>query len=105
MSFQNENIGMMDEGYFVSRGEILNWLNDLLQVSLSLKQLNLTKIQQLGSGAVYCQVIDVVHSNAVAMSKVNWKAKNEYEFIQNLRILQDAFKKIGIKRYVEVANI
>jgi hypothetical protein len=37
------------------------------------------------------------------MTKVNWKAKNDYEFIQNLRILQDAFKKIGIKRYVEVA--
>jgi hypothetical protein len=36
------------------------------------------------------------------MAKVNWKAKNDYEFIQNLRILQDAFKKIGIKRYVEV---
>ena len=27
-----ENIGMMDEGYFVSRSEILNWINDLLQV-------------------------------------------------------------------------
>jgi RP/EB family microtubule-associated protein len=54
----------------------------------------------LGSGAVYCQVIDVIHSGAVNMAKVNWKAKNDYEFIQNLRILQDAFKKIGIKRYV-----
>lgn len=34
MSFQNENIGIMDEGYFVSRGDILKWLNDLLQVFL-----------------------------------------------------------------------
>lgn len=32
MSFQNEKIGMMDEAYFVPRGEILNWLNTLLQV-------------------------------------------------------------------------
>ena len=32
MSFQNEKIGMMDDGYFVSRGEILKWINDLLQV-------------------------------------------------------------------------
>ena len=32
MSFQNEKIGMMDEAYFVSRGDILKWLNDLLQV-------------------------------------------------------------------------
>jgi hypothetical protein len=34
MSFQNEKIGMMDEGYFVSRNDILKWLNELLQVRL-----------------------------------------------------------------------
>lgn len=39
------------------------------------------------------------------MAKVNWKAKNDYEFIGNLRLLQDAFKKIGIKRYVEVEKL
>ena len=65
-------------------------------------QLNLSKIEQLGSGAVYCQVIDVIHPGKVNLNKVNWRAKNDYEFIQNLRILQDSFKKVGIKRYVEV---
>ncbi len=39
------------------------------------------------------------------MSKVNWKAKNDYEFIANYKILQNSFEKLGIKRYVEVANI
>jgi len=29
-----ENIGMMDEGYFVSRSEIITWVNTLLQVYL-----------------------------------------------------------------------
>jgi len=41
-------------------------------------QLNLTKIEQLGSGAVYCQVIDVVHPGKVALPKVKWNAKNDY---------------------------
>lgn len=36
MSYQNESFGMMDEGYFVPRGEILTWLNDLLKVRISL---------------------------------------------------------------------
>lgn len=56
----------------------------------------------LGSGAVYCQVVDVIHPGSVAINKVNWRAKTEYQFIQNFKILQDSFKKVGIKRYVEV---
>ena len=47
-------------------------------------------------------MIDVIHPGKVNLAKVNWRAKNDYEFIANLRILQDSFKKIGIKRYVEV---
>jgi hypothetical protein len=34
----NEAFGMMDEGYFTSRGEIITWINDLLK-------LNITKIE------------------------------------------------------------
>ena len=36
------------------------------------------------------------------MNKVNWKARNDYEFISNLKVLQVAFDKAGVKRYVEV---
>lgn len=36
MSYQNESFGMMDPGYFVPRGEIITWINDLLKVSPSL---------------------------------------------------------------------
>ncbi len=58
----------------------------------------------LGAGSVYCQIIDVIHPGKIALNKLNWKAKNDYEFIQNLKILQTAFSKIGIKRYVEVTK-
>jgi RP/EB family microtubule-associated protein len=68
-------------------------------------QLNLTKIEQLGSGAVYCQIVDSVHPGKVSMNKVNWKAKNDYEFIANLKILQSAFEKVGIKKHVEVERL
>lgn len=68
-------------------------------------QLNLNKIEQLGSGAVYCQIFDVIHPGKIAISKVNWKAKNDYEFISNLKILQSGFDKVGIKRYVEVEKL
>ncbi|KAJ3129389.1 hypothetical protein HK098_001490 [Nowakowskiella sp. JEL0407] len=37
-----------------SRTELLSWVNDLLS-------LDLTKIEQCGTGAVYCQIFDSVH--------------------------------------------
>jgi RP/EB family microtubule-associated protein len=92
----------MDEGYFVPRTEIIAWINDLLKVPSAPTQINLTKIEELGSGAVYCQVIDAIYPGKVSMSKVNWRAKNDYEFIGNYKVLQNAFEKLGIKRYIEV---
>jgi len=32
MSYQRESFGMMDEGYFVPRSEIIDWINNLLDV-------------------------------------------------------------------------
>jgi RP/EB family microtubule-associated protein len=54
---------------------------------------------------VYCQIVDVIHPGKVALAKVNWKAKNDYEFIGNLKVLQSAFEKIGIKKHVEVEKL
>ena len=54
---------------------------------------------------MYCQVIDVIHPGKISLSKVNWKAKYDYEFVSNLKILQTAFDKIGIKRRVEVEKL
>jgi RP/EB family microtubule-associated protein len=44
--------------------------------TLHITQLNLTKIEQLGSGAVYCQIVDVIHPGKIPMNKINWKAKS-----------------------------
>ena len=43
----DQAIGMMDAGYFCGQGEILKWINDSLQ-------LNVSKIESLGAGNVYC---------------------------------------------------
>jgi len=47
----------------------------------------LTRIEQLGTGAVYCQLFDVIFPGKIKMNRVNWKAKNEWEFIVNFKIL------------------
>ena len=82
----------------LSRGELLSWLNDLLQTSL-------TKIEQLGTGAVYCQLVDVLYPRQLPMGKVNWRAKFDYEYVSNFKLLQQTFNKLGILKHIEVERL
>ena len=101
----------MEGAFFVGRGELLAWANELLSVSARLVpdhqyiQLNLTKVEQCATGAVYCQIIDATFPGTVPVSKIKWNAKHDYEYIENYKILQQAFAKNDIKRHIEVTLI
>ncbi|CAE7180119.1 EB1C [Symbiodinium pilosum] len=88
----------MDGAFFVSRTELLSWLNSTFQLSLD-------KVEQCANGAVYCQIIDACHSGAVPMKKVNWMARDEHQCIPNYKVLQQAFSKVGIQRHIEVDKL
>uniref|UniRef100_J3M1W4 Calponin-homology (CH) domain-containing protein n=1 Tax=Oryza brachyantha TaxID=4533 RepID=J3M1W4_ORYBR len=86
-------IGMMDGAYFVGRGEILSWINATLQLSLG-------KVEEEASGAVQCQLMDMVHPGVV-----NFHAKTEYDMIQNYKILQDVLNKLRLSKNIEVTKL
>ncbi|KAH3688501.1 hypothetical protein WICPIJ_000518 [Wickerhamomyces pijperi] len=80
-----------------SRTELLKWVNELLQ-------LNYTKVEQLGSGAAYCQILDSVFLD-LPMSRVNFNASKEYEYLNNFKVLQSAFQKHKIQKPIPVDRL
>ncbi|KZT12240.1 microtubule binding protein [Laetiporus sulphureus 93-53] len=80
-----------------SRTELLAWLNDLLQ-------LNYTKIEQCGTGAAYCQIMDSIFGD-VPMTRVKMNAKHEYEFIANFKILQNVFRTHKVDKPILVEKL
>lgn len=94
-SNKNESYGITSGVYSVSRTVLLDWLNDILQ-------LNITKIEQCATGAVYCQIIDCLYPGTFKMSGINWKAKQDFEYMDNYKILQNAFRKNGITKVLNV---
>jgi len=80
-----------------SRQELLAWLNNLLQ-------LNITKVEQCGTGAAFCQIFDSIFLD-VPMARVKFNVSTEYAYLQNFKILQNCFTKHGIDRPVPVEQL
>ena len=39
------------------------------------------------------------------MNKINWAAKQDFDFIVNYKVLQTAFAKLNIDKYIEVDRL
>ncbi|KAI5816747.1 calponin homology domain-containing protein [Pyronema omphalodes] len=80
-----------------SRQELLNWLNSLLQ-------LNITRVEQCGTGAALCQVMDSIYGD-VPMHKIKFNAKSEYEYINNFKVLTVYFAQKNIDRPIHIEKL
>ena len=88
----------VSQGYFVGRKELTAWVQQFFQP-------NFSKVEECASGVVYCQILDSIYPGAVQMGKVKMNAKTEVDFLHNFKILQTAFSKKKIDRFIEVDKL
>ncbi|EPZ32520.1 Microtubule-associated Mapre1-like protein [Rozella allomycis CSF55] len=81
----------------LSRTDLLQWINNLLD-------LNYTRIEQLGNGAAYCQIIDSIYGD-VPMQKIKFDTILDYEIIQNYKILQNSFLQHRIQKPIPIERL
>lgn len=79
----------------LSRTSMLSWVNDTLKVDF-------TKIEELCTGAAYCQFMDMIFPDTVPMKRVKFLTNLEHEYIQNLKILQASFIKLGVDKKIPI---
>uniref|UniRef100_A0A8C4I5A5 DNA (cytosine-5-)-methyltransferase n=1 Tax=Dicentrarchus labrax TaxID=13489 RepID=A0A8C4I5A5_DICLA len=81
-----------------SRIYLVTWVNDLLKT-------NFKDVQEMGSGACHCQIMDWVFPGSVDMTKVKFDAQGEDECKHNFSLLHEAFSKKGITRTIPVEEL
>ncbi|XP_065206699.1 microtubule-associated protein RP/EB family member 1 isoform X1 [Planococcus citri] len=82
----------------LSRHEMLAWVNNALQS-------NFTKIEELCTGAAYCQFMDMLFPGSIALKRVKFRTNLEHEYIQNFKILQAAFKKMNVDKIIPIDRL
>merc|ERR1712013_186853 len=82
----------------LSRHDMLAWVNDCLQTKFA-------KIEELCSGAAYCQFMDMLFPGSIQVKKVKFNTKLEHEYINNFKVLQAAFKKMNVDKIVPVDRV
>ncbi|XP_069125853.1 microtubule-associated protein RP/EB family member 3-like isoform X2 [Argopecten irradians] len=82
----------------LSRHDMLSWVNDNLQT-------NYAKVEELCSGSVYCQFMDMLFPGHIPLKQVKFNTKLEHEYIQNFKRLQVSFQKLGVDKVIPVERL
>lgn len=65
-------------------------------------KLDLTKAEELASGAVFCQILDLIYDGMVPMQKVNWTSDKSSDFLANFEVFNQSLGKFKVHREVNV---
>ncbi|VDL75279.1 unnamed protein product [Nippostrongylus brasiliensis] len=82
----------------ISRHELLAWVNSTLKA-------NFSKIEEMSTGAAYCQLTHLLFRDSINLRKVKWNSRNEMDHINNWKILGTAWKALGVDKPLQVERL
>ncbi|XP_052841556.1 microtubule-associated protein RP/EB family member 1 [Drosophila gunungcola] len=85
-------------GENMSRHDMLQWVNNMVQGHFK-------KIEELCSGAAYCQMMEMIFPNCINLKRVKMSAKLEHEYLHNLRLFQEAFNRLKLDKTVPIDRL
>ena len=83
---------------FPSKKEMLSWASTILDLKIEC-------IEQLTTGAIFCQLLDACHPGSVRMNKVKWRANNEDEYLYNFKIFQQGLTENNLVKEININRL
>ncbi|XP_068452777.1 uncharacterized protein [Clinocottus analis] len=80
------------------RPQLLDWLNETLQTRF-------TKVEQLCTGAAFCQLMNWLSPKSMDLSMVQFQSDNPMDAITNYSLLQAAFRRVGVTRSIPTGGL
>ncbi|XP_036386719.1 uncharacterized protein LOC118779008 [Megalops cyprinoides] len=81
-----------------NRFVLLAWLNKLLETQF-------TQVEQMCSGAAFCQLMHLLFPKSLDLKDVKFQAQEEVDYIHNYDLLQSSFKKMGVTKEIPVEEL
>ncbi|XP_058126671.1 microtubule-associated protein RP/EB family member 1-like [Anopheles ziemanni] len=82
----------------LSRIELLAWINRTLLSDFK-------KVEELCTGAAYCQLMDVLFPGCISIKRVKYCTNVEHDFLSNLRMFQNALVQLKVDRSVPIERL
>ncbi|XP_055533359.1 microtubule-associated protein RP/EB family member 1-like [Wyeomyia smithii] len=82
----------------MSRKEMLAWVNDTLQSDFR-------KVEELCTGAAYCQMMDILFPGCVPLRRIKYCTNIDHDFIHNLKIFQNALVAMKVEKSVPIDRL
>ncbi|XP_050742429.1 microtubule-associated protein RP/EB family member 1 [Drosophila biarmipes] len=81
-----------------SRYDMLTWVNQMLQTQFS-------KVEEMCTGAAYCQFMDMMFPNSIPVRRIKFHANLEHEHLQNFKLLQASFNKVSVDKVIPIDRL